>query len=430
MVESEVPPIGVLTRGFNCDKLLTLDGTGTNISLCDSFAKWKPAMLRIDRDSHVPLHQQVTEEIRRLILTGEWPGSRRIPSEAELCQQSQLSRNTIRQALQTLEHEGLVIRRAGKGSFVAPARDRGGLSRFIALVVTFSRDPLPSSIYAGIHAAADRYGYQVVVADPATGGQSVHNVLDRLEDAGLSNYIVWPMGDPAEGAHLARLVARGQVVVQVDRYLPGLAASFVGCDNQAGAVLATQHLLDLGHRRIAFLTSSDESTSITERQGGYDATMRRAGLEPLPALRLPRGREGPVSDLGLGYLARETEQMAFLAACLQDPNRPTAIFALHDLIAYQVLVAARQVGLHVPADLAVVGFNDSDYCAALEVPLTSIAQDGFAIGHRACEALVEQAEGRQHEPVFVRLPVRLVRRASSSGSIVPDSKGGDGLSQT
>jgi len=68
---------------------------------------------------NVPLHQQVAEEIRRLILTGEWPASRRIPSEAALCEASQLSRNTIRQALQTLENEGLVIRRAGKGSFAA-----------------------------------------------------------------------------------------------------------------------------------------------------------------------------------------------------------------------------------------------------------------------------------------------------------------------
>lgn len=137
-------------------------------------------MLRIARDSHIPLHQQITEEIRRLILTGEWPPTRRIPSEAELCAQSQLSRNTVRQALQTLEHEGLVIRRAGKGSFVAPTRERGGLDRFIAFVITFSRDPLPASIYAGIHVAADLHGYQVIVADPATGGRGTHAVLDRL----------------------------------------------------------------------------------------------------------------------------------------------------------------------------------------------------------------------------------------------------------
>ncbi len=387
-------------------------------------------MLRVDRDSHVPLHQQVAEEIRRLILTGEWPASRRIPSEAALCEASQLSRNTIRQALQTLENEGLVIRRAGKGSFAAAARERGGLSRFIALVVNFSRDPLPASIYAGIHAAADAHGYQVILVDPAVGGRSTNSVLARLEEAGLCNYIVWPTGEATEAIHLARLVTRGHVVVQVDRYLPGLAASFVGCDNHAGAVLATQHLIDLGHRRIVFLTSSDESTSIAERQGGYEAAMRQAGLEPLPALRLPRGREGPIAELGLGYLALETAQMAFIAACLQDPERPTAIFALHDLIAYQVIVAARQAGLRVPADLAVVGFNDSDYCTSLEVPLTSIAQDGFAIGHRACEALIEQAEGKQAEPVFVRLPVRLVRRASSGGVQPPEDKGGANLKNT
>ena len=372
--------------------------------------------LRIDRESHVSMHLQLADEIRRLILTGEWQAPRRIPSEAELCNELQLSRNTVRQALQALEHEGLIIRQPGKGSFVAPLQEQNGLRRFVALVVPYARDPLPASIYRGIQAAANVHGYQVILADPMSSADGVDAMLGRLENAGVCNYIVLPTGGPGEAAHLERMAVRGHAMVYVDRYYAPPPVSFVGSDNYTGGVLATQHLIDLGHTRICYLIGDmPVISSVRERREGYEATMRRAGLEPLPVVTLPPGGEGSIAEFGLGWLARQTQQMAFLEACLQGRDRPTAVFALHDLIAYQVLVAAQRCGLRVPEDLAIAGYNDTEFCTTLDVPLTSVAQDGFAIGHRACELLVRQAGRGDNERVIIRMPVHLVVRASTAG---------------
>ena len=144
--------------------------------------------------------------------------------------------------------------------------------------------------------------------------------------------------------------------------------------------------------------------------------MRGAGLEPLPPIILPYAREVHFFEFGLEVLEQQTEQISLLASHLCQPDRPTAIFAMNDLAAYQALRAAKQAGLRVPDDLAVVGFDNFYFCAHLDVPLTSVAQDPVAIGSRACELLIDQIEGNQPKPTSVRLPVRLVVRESTVGS--------------
>jgi DNA-binding LacI/PurR family transcriptional regulator len=362
------------------------------------------------------MHAQLAAQLRQFISSGEWQPGYRLPSEAELGAEAEVSRNTIRLALQALENEGLILRQAGKGSFVAPRKDRAALDKLIALVLHISRDPLPFSIYSGAQEAAREAGCDVMLAD---GGNSVaeeDSLLLRLEAGGYHNFIVWPSGEAVRASAMTEMVARGRNIVQVDRYIPQTRASYVGPDNTMGGYLATRSLIDLGHKNISFLTGQYVGiSSVTERYEGYQEAMREAGLLPLLPLELPVDTGRSISRYGLQAAAAEGPNLRYLSEVLRRRVRPTAIFALHDVIAYQVELAAAQVGLRVPEDIAVIGFNDSDFCEDVPVPLSSIAQDGAAVGRTACELLLRRTREGISEPCEIRVPVRLVERASTIG---------------
>lgn len=389
-------------------------------------------MIQIARESHVPLHTQLANEVRRLILAGQWPPGSRLPSESELCSQLSVSRNTVRLALLALEHQGYVLRQAGKGSFAAsPARPAGEApspaiqEQLLALVLPQIREPLPHAVFLGVQSVARQRGYQLVLADSSDLPAEEAAALERLDRAGLRHFIVWPTADQERPYYVEQLLVRGCAVVQVDRYLDGLAAPYVGCDHFSGGFIATRHLIERGYRgpgSPAFVGDEIAASlsSARERYAGYRAACEAAGIMPGPMILLPPGEPaGTYHEYGTAFLARQRNRIDRLAAWLAGATRPVGIFAMHDFIAYQVLLAAREAGLSVPEDVGVVGFNNTEMCAEREVCLTSVAQDGLAIGGRACELLLDgfqSAEGARPAGMrFVRLPVELIVRESSRG---------------
>jgi GntR family transcriptional regulator of arabinose operon len=361
---------------------------------------------------------QLANEVRRLILGGLWSPSYRIPSEAQLAEEFSISRNTVRLALQVAENEGLIVRQAGKGSFVSGQLGGDRLHRFVGFVVPYSQDLWPARVLLGVQRIAGQRGYHVIFGNSAGHLSEENAILEKLDREGIRNYIVWPASEPGHVRYLQQLAERGYPVVQVDRFLPHVRASFVGADNHAGGVIATNHLIELGHQRVAFLAYRGiDISSVQERYAGYQQAMRDAGLNPLPPVIIPRREEVHLFEFGLGVLDRQVEQIRILAAHLSAPDRPTAIFAMNDLAAYQALKAAERANLYVPDDLAIVGFDNADFCQQLDVPLTSVAQDPVAIGSAACELLIRQIEGLQSEPASLRLPVHLVVRESTVGSV-------------
>src|SRR5687767_15091534 len=185
--------------------------------------------------------------------------------------------------------------------------------------------------------------------------------------------------------------------VALDEGIPVVSAA-----HAAGARAATEHLLELGHRRIGAITGPRAWLASTERLNGYHGALGAAGILPDPAL-LAAGdfRIGPVTESAAG-------------AMLDLPDRPTAIFAFNDNAAISVLHAARARGLRVPEDLSVVGFDDSELAAIVTPPLTTVRQPLAELGRMAVSLLLRVLENQRHDTVRIQLATKLVVRESTA----------------
>jgi LacI family transcriptional regulator len=189
--------------------------------------------------------------------------------------------------------------------------------------------------------------------------------------------------------------------VGIDLELTGPRCDVVVSDNEMGARLAVEHLIALGHRRIATITGLLETRPGTDRLRGYRTALQAAGL----AFRDEYVAYGDFY-VESGRLATE----AFLA--LDEP--PTAIFAASDLEALGAVRAAVDAGLTVPGSFSVVGFDDIDLAAHVQPAITTVRQDKAGLGRAAGRALVARVEDRSDGPQQIVLPVTLVERGSSA----------------
>ncbi|MEZ4767967.1 MAG: LacI family DNA-binding transcriptional regulator [Caldilineales bacterium] len=174
----------------------------------------------------------------------------------------------------------------------------------------------------------------------------------------------------------------------------------VALDDVGAGRLATRHLLDLGHRRIGLICGPDEEDCTQDRLSGYLDALAAAGVTGDPGLIM----EGDWSATS-GYQA--------LARLLELDSPPTAIFAQNDRMAVGVLRAARDRGLRIPEDLAVIGVDDMPLASYFDPPLTTLRQDLYAIGRQAAQLVIQTVEHPESPRQHLLLPAELVVRQST-----------------
>lgn len=236
--------------------------------------------------------------------------------------------------------------------------------------------------------------------DPRRELQYIQTFVERR----VEGLILAPTGRSLESA---RALVRAKVpAVVIDRDLPGSPGSTVIVDNHHGGYLATRHLIDHGHERIAILSGPGEVASAAERRRGWAQAMDEAGL--------------PVEDLAIEIAF--TREAAYQAALelLGSARRPSAIFASADEQALGLYRAAAEHGIRVPADLAVVSFDSSDAAPYLVPALTAVHQPTSAIAARAVAVLAEQIADADRAPSRDTLPVKLAVRGSCGCSGEPN----------
>ena len=192
----------------------------------------------------------------------------------------------------------------------------------------------------------------------------------------------------------------GVPVIAIDPHAGPSGLPTVDSDNLAGGVMATEHLISLGHRRIAHLGGRTDLDSARLREQGFRQAMAAAGL--------------PVDEslvLAGGY--RRLTSAAPAHDLLDRPDRPTAVFAANDLSALAVLDAARDLGLRVPHDVSVVGFDNVPESALSEPPLTTVAQPLREMGATALRMLADLVSGRE-VPMHLRLATELHVRSTTA----------------
>jgi DNA-binding LacI/PurR family transcriptional regulator len=200
---------------------------------------------------------------------------------------------------------------------------------------------------------------------------------------------------------LTALIRQGLTVVVLDEEIAGLPpVDCVVMDDYAGGYQATSHLVQLGHKRVAFVGGPSELRSVQERHRGYVDALRKAQIDPDPKLRL----SGPFG---------EQFGMSAMAHLLAMSPPPTAVFAASDLIALGFLAASETHGVRVPEDLSVVGFDDLRFSGFVRPRLTTVHSPVERLAAIGVEMLVERLHRPELSPRTEVLPVSLVERAST-----------------
>lgn len=240
--------------------------------------------------------------------------------------------------------------------------------------------------------------HDIKLRNPDVELQQVYRMLDRRVDGA----ILWPTFASLYADHVAEFSDRHLPVVTIDHQLPAeTGADYVGTDEAMGGRIAAEHLLSLGHRRIAHLASASGASWADERRRSFEEAIKSCHAAQCMTIELPPRGSG------------QCEARMLLA--LPASQRPTAIFVAADAIAKGVYRAAAELGLNIPRDVSVLGFADIEIAAELTPPLTTIRQEAYVIGRSAAKLVVERSTGelRAREPQRLVHPVHLVVREST-----------------
>lgn len=260
---------------------------------------------------------------------------------------------------------------------------------------------IENAFFAGIAGVVIRearnYGCKVVVVDTQEDARNERDGLSALLARRVDGIVAVPCGNDAE---LFTGVQQGGVpLVMVDRYLPGASSlSYVTTDNYRGAVMATEHLLENGHRRIVCIQGTPHSMPVRDRVRGYADTLRAHGLAEHIVVT---GEDFSVQN---GYL--ETRLL------LAQAEPPTAIFALSNQILLGVVKAVRESGLRIPDNVSVVSFDDNLLFNYLDPAITCVSQPIDEIGTLAVKLLVRAVREMGCAPSHLHLPPSLIVRRS------------------
>lgn len=354
-------------------------------------------------------YEEIAAELEKRIRSREPADPTTFASERELTDQYGVDRSTIRRALSVLETKGLILRQPGRRTAVLArdvgiARPRRG--RQIALLLNASpRGWATLPVLHGAEAVFTARGYDLALYsthadDPDSAERRERDRLEHCLERRVAGVILWPAGRNEEALH--RIDRAGIPIVLLDQKISGPSMDFVGIDNVAAAYRATEHLLRLGHRRIAHLTRENTQPTTLQRLAGYRRAMVDYGarIEDAWAMRCRPGR---------------AEEEA-VEACLRVPDPPTAIFAINDMTALRVMHYLARRGIRVPDQVAVVGVDDLPVAELTPIRLTTVRQPFEQMGAAAAELLLDRIEHGASRPVETRLlPTRLVVRASCGG---------------
>lgn len=279
---------------------------------------------------------------------------------------------------------------------------RGGSVPTIGAIVMDIGNPFFTEIARGIEDRISPDDVTLLVSSSDDDLEREARYVRLHEERGVQGLVVAPAPGP-----LDRFVAaqdRGLRLVLLSVPPEPLGVTTVGADDVRGAVLAVEHLLALGHRRIGLLNGPDTVRVCRDRRAGAVAALTAAGLDPDDAL-VEVTVPAPTLHEGVAAMAR------LLAGT--SARRPTATFCANDLLAMGALRTLRLAGLRIPDDMAVVGYDDIAIVSMLAVPLTSVAQPTHTIGWTAADLLLRADADGEHRRVV--LQPELVVRESTGG---------------
>lgn len=270
-------------------------------------------------------------------------------------------------------------------------------TRLILALLPTIANPFYSRVVKGIEDVAHKNGYNVMLCNTDSNADRERVYLELLKNR-LADGVIF-MAPEIESTELT-LIGETYPVVQCCEYKEDAKVPHVSIDNHLAAKKAVRHLISLGHKRIGMISCNNNFVSTKRREQGYRSSIEEAGLTP-------DGRLVVYGD----YSFKSGYRMALNLFSLSE--RPTAIFAISDIMAIGVLRAARERGFKVPEELAVAGFDNINFSSMCEPMLTTISQPKYDLGCTAMELLLRKIRGKLTEAANIMLENELIIREST-----------------
>lgn len=311
------------------------------------------------------------------------PGPQRRPTLKDIAQVAGVSPSTAARALSGEGYVGAaaskrVLAAADKLGYVPDALARSlrkQVSRSIGVLVSDLRNPFYADLAAGIGRHARTHGYTMMLSENGGSPEEELSAAKAFVATRVAGVVVTPVSQEVSSYLLRQRVA----VVEADREFATGRCDSVVVDNMAASQRLSEHLISLGHSRIALLIDETDWTTGRERFHGYQESLARSGITADPDLLVAAGSDvSAARKAAVGLLVRR--------------DRPTAVFSANNVLAEGVWRAAQDLGLRVPADLSLVSFDDAPWMSMVTPGVTAVAQDAVALGQAAIDALLSRIE--------------------------------------
>lgn len=297
----------------------------------------------------------------------------------------------------------IMVRMGYKPSMIASALT-GKKTYALGLLVPDISNPFFAEIARAVEDEGQRHGYSVFICSTDNKDEKVEHYAALLKQKNVDGVIIGT--GIKELSALDPLLHGGVPVAFLSREFPSVDVPSVVVDDYAGGAAAAEHLIALGHRNLAVLAEEESVSSSRERVRGFRQTLVAAGIDLDPASVRSSGMK---------------ESMSRALELLRRDDRPTAIFCCNDMLAIGAIRAAKELGLRIPRDCSIIGFDDTVLASVTDPPLTTVAQPIEQMGQTAVRLVVRIIEQPSEHPERIVLPPALTTRQSSGALLMADT---------
>ena len=276
-------------------------------------------------------------------------------------------------------------------------------SRQVGVIVPYLSDPFFATCAHVISGVARSHSYSVVLSTSDEGPQAEYEEASRMLRRNVEGLILIPADTSGNRSLLLAEKFMQRPIVTLDRPVEGSGFESVLVENERGAMIGTEHLLKLGHKRIVYVGLRDSMYTMAMRRSGYEAAMQNIGLEPRVVLL-----SGALGD-----------SLVAVRSVTSTVKPPTALISANNLITRHLLHSLQQLGMHPPSPVALLGFDDFDMADLMQPGITVVRQPAELLGQTAAELLFKKL-GNPHVTITgqtIVLPVELIVRGSCGAKL-------------
>lgn len=347
---------------------------------------------------------EIFEYYRDKILNGEMVYGEKLPTEQEIGELFSVSRHTVRQSILELEKQGYIYRERSKGAYVDKLeKSKKTKSKMTIVITTYVSEYIFPFLIKGIEEVLSKNGYDILLLSTNNEKQKEREQLKKLLEYDVVGAIIEPtasaLGNTNEDYY--KEISNNNIpYLMINAAYDKDKQSYVAIDDEKGGYTICKYLIDLGHKRIAGLFKEDDVQGI-ERKKGYLRALEENNIE--------------IDSTIVGKFKTFEEDFyidGFTRSLLCRNDRPTAIFCYNDKVAMKVVKVAEELGLKIPEDLSIVGYdNDATVSAVLDCGITTISHPKEELGKKAAEMLLRLINGEQEKVSYIFEPEIVVKNS-------------------